>query len=379
VAEDNLYYHIIVNDECNLNCSYCRGKDYFSSGSELEPFDDSISLPSSPEYCPKDLYSFLGKDIEPSVLFYGGEPTLRPDLIRGFMDEMPSCNFSIYTNGLLIKNLPPQYIRRLDTIIISIDGDRVTTDGYRGEGVYDNVMENIGYLNDLGFSGELIGRMTVAEKTDIYNSVIHLADNEDYSFSSIHWQMDANFWYDYHERPEFREWIEDSYNRGILRLVKKWLELIKETGEIPRWYPFCGLVRDRVAFSGSASMRCGAGHMNYAIQTDGNIVPCPCMLGMKDYYCGSIFDSDPKTLKKIEPAGDCAGCDISDFCGGRCLYSNIIRPWPEEGRRLVYESVLNLKSAVESVIPEIREMIGQGFISSEDFRINKYNGCEIIP
>ena len=374
-----MYYHFIVNDECNLNCSYCRGKDCFSSGSDLESFEDFISLPSSPRFGPEDLYSFLEKDEKPSVLFYGGEPTLRPDLIMDFMDKMPLCGFSIYTNGLLIRNLPPQYIQGLETIILSIDGDRTTTDGYRGEGVYDSVTENIGYLKDSGYSGEIVGRMTVAEKTDIYESVTHLADNENYSFSSIHWQMDANFWYDYSNRPGFRQWIEGSYNPGILRLVKKWLELIKETGGVPRWYPFCGLVYDLISGPGRTPMRCGAGYMNYAIQADGNIIPCPCMQGMKDYYCGNIFDSDPKRLKKIVPGGDCLECDISDFCGGRCLYSNIVRPWPEEGRRLVYESVLNLKSAVESVLPEIQEMIGEDFISAEDFRINKYNGCEIIP
>ncbi|WP_421908186.1 TIGR04084 family radical SAM/SPASM domain-containing protein [Methanolacinia petrolearia] len=376
-----MYYHLIVNDECNLNCSYCRGKEFFSCESDLESCDECVLLPSSPEYSPENLYSFLKKGDEPGILFYGGEPTLRPDLIMGFMDKMPSCRFSIYTNGLLIRNLPPGYIRRLDTILLSIDGDRRTTEGYRGKEVYDGLMESIKYINDSSFSGEIVARMTVAEKTDIYESVTFLADNKDYTFSSIHWQMDANFWYDYSERPGFREWIEESYNPGIARLAKKWLELIRETGIVPRWYPFCGLVYDILTGSGMAPapMRCGAGHMNYAIQTDGNIVPCPCMVGMKGFYSGNIFDSDPKNLKKTEPGGDCLECDIAGFCGGRCLYSNVIRPWPEEGGRLVYGSILNLKSAVESVIPEIQEMIGQGLITAEDFRINKYNGCEIIP
>lgn len=376
-----MYYHLIVNDECNLNCSYCRGKEFFSYEPDLESFDECITLPSSPEYSPEDLYSFLKKDSDPSVLFYGGEPTLRSDLVMDFMDRMPLCGFSIYTNGLLIRNIAPEYIRRLDTILLSIDGDRKTTDGYRGEGVYDGLMRSIRYIDDSGFSGEIIARMTVAEKTDIYESVTCLADNPDYSFGSIHWQMDANFWYDYPGRPGFREWIEESYNPGIAGLAEHWLEMIRETRIVPRWYPFCGLVYDILTGSGRtpAPMRCGAGHMNYAIQTDGNIVPCPCMQGMKEYYCGSIFYSDPKTLIKIEPGGDCLECDIADFCGGRCLYSNIIHPWPIEGRELVYRSVLNLKSAVGLVIPEIRKMIGQGFISVEDFRINKYNGCEIIP
>ncbi|MBN1432134.1 MAG: TIGR04084 family radical SAM/SPASM domain-containing protein [Methanomicrobiaceae archaeon] len=374
-----MYYHLILTDECNLNCSYCRGKDYFSLESKNEPLENICSLPDSPKYSPENLYSFLKKDSDPAVLFYGGEPTLQSDLMMEFMDNMPSCRFSIYTNGLLIENLPPEYIRRLDTIIISIDGDRDTTDGYRGIGVYDLVMANVGYINKAGFSGEIIGRITVAENTDIYNSVIHLLENQIHSFNSIHWQIDANFWYDYDSRPGFNEWIFGSYNPGISRLMKRWVEIIKSTGNVPRWYPFCGLVSDILTGICPSPLRCGAGHLNYAIQTDGNIIPCPCMSGMKDYYCGNIYESDPGRLKKVEPVGECSDCDIMEFCGGRCLYSNIVSPWPEEGRMIVYESVRNLKSAVESVIPEISDMIEQGFISAGDFRINKYNGCEIIP
>jgi len=373
-----LYYHLILTDECNLNCSYCRGKD-FSSEPKLEPDCDYIPLPASPEFGPKELDSFMKNDIDPVVLFYGGEPMLRPDLIKNFMDNMASCRFSIYTNGTLIPNLAEEYIQKFDTMILSIDGNRETTDGYRGKGVYDSVMENLGYIRSSGFSGEIIGRITVAENTDIFESVNHLAENGRHPFSSIHWQMDANFWYDYKDRPGFKDWIEKSYNPGISRLAQQWFETIKLTGNVPGWYPFCGLAYDVLTRSGKSPMRCGAGHMNYAIQTDGTIIPCPCMQGMTEYYCGNIFDSNPCDLKKILPAGDCSTCDISDFCGGRCLYSNVIRPWPEDGRKLVYESVLNLKSAIEEVLPGIREMIEKGTISKEDFRINKYNGCEIIP
>ena len=198
-------------------------------------------------------------------------------------------------------------------------------------------------------------------------------------FKSVHWQIDANFWYDYKSRPGFNEWISGSYNPGISRLMERWVETIKRTGNVPRWYPFCGLVYDILKGTSSSLLRCGAGHMNYAVQTDGIIIPCPCMSGMKHYYCGDIYESDPGSLKTVEPGGECSVCDIVNFCGGRCLYSNIVSPWPDEGRMLVYESVRNLKSAVESAIPEISAMIEQGLISVEDFRINKYNGCEIIP
>lgn len=374
-----MYYHLILTDECNLSCSYCRGKDYFSSECGHESPGEYPRLPAVPDYDVEVLEKFLENDPDPAVLFYGGEPMLEAGRIMGFMDRMDSCRFSVYTNGLLVRNLPPEYVRRFDTMIISIDGDMSTTDGYRGEGVYDGVIGAVEYIRDSGFSGEIIGRMTVAENTDIYNSVTYLSGLEGRPFDSVHWQMDAAFWYDYSTRPEFAKWMNDSYNPGICRLVRRWLDIMRETGEVFRWYPFCGLVEDILNGVMSSPMRCGAGHMNYAIQTDGNIVPCPCMSGMKEYYCGNIRESSPGSLKKFAAGGSCTGCDILDFCGGRCLYSNILSPWPEEGRVLVYNSVKNLKSAVRSVLPGISALIEEGIISVDDFHINKYNGCEIIP
>ncbi len=61
-------------------------------------------------------------------------------------------------------------------------------------------------------------------------------------------------------------------------------------------------------------MRCGGGWINYAIQTDGYIIPCPTMWGMKKYYLGNITDTDPLKLKKIfvdQPP--CANAQFSMF------------------------------------------------------------------
>ena len=74
-----------------------------------------------------------------------------------------------------------------------------------------------------GITGELIARMTVTEKTDIVEAVHYLASNPDYSFSSIHWQLDANFAGDFSQR-RFREWALDSYNPGIRTLVDDWVD-----------------------------------------------------------------------------------------------------------------------------------------------------------
>jgi len=67
------------------------------------------------------------------------------------------------------------------------------------------------------------------------------------------------------------------------------------------------------------------------------------------------------------------------FCGGRCLYSQVVRPWPDEMRVAVCDSVKNLMEGLQDALPRIRECIGEGLVRGEDFSHTRYNGCEIIP
>jgi radical SAM protein with 4Fe4S-binding SPASM domain len=126
-------------------------------------------------------------------------------------------------------------------------------------------------------------------------------------------------------------------------------------------------------------LRCGSGHANYAIMTDGHIAPCPIMIGMKQYYIGHIADADPQNLPRIPIGGECKTCRIRTFCGGRCLYSNIVRPWSPAGRQLVCGTVENLRDALMEELPRVRSLIDSRRIHLSDFAHEKFNGCEIIP
>jgi radical SAM protein with 4Fe4S-binding SPASM domain len=218
--------------------------------------------------------------------------------------------------------------------------------------------------------------MAVTERTNISESVHWLSHNPDCSFSSIHWQLDANFAGDYHRR-RFAEWVKTSYNPGIRTLVNEWVDHMEREGEVLRWYPFMDPVDDLLRGKKSR-LRCGSGYMNYSIMTDGHIAPCPVMAGMSEYYVGHIAEADPLCLDTIDVGGECMDCRIRDFCGGRCLYSNITHPWSAGERRLVCGTIENLYEALSGAVPRVQELIGEGIISLSDFVHEKYNGCEII-
>lgn len=380
-GEDQVvFFHLYTTDDCNLTCRYCRGKLFDLEEEEQSELPSDISLDLPPEFdrsLKEPLYRFLAADPDPILTFIGGEPLLMHDLICEIMDEAPCNRFMLQTNGLLLDQMPPGYRNRFETILISVDGDEATTDHNRGEGVYRRVMQNAHLLRKEGFAGELIARITVDEKTDIAASVLHLATLKESPFTSIHWQIDANFSGDYSKR-NFDRWAEESYNDGITRLIDHWVEEMRTDGVVRKWYPFLQTTKDLLQKRASG-LRCGSGVTNYTIQTDGSIIPCPIMIGMSMYLLGDIRQSNPTQLPRIEPGSPCTECNITDFCGGRCLYSNILRPWPQEGIDAVCTTVHHLRSRLMAYLPEIRTMIDEGIIDLSSFDHTRYNGCEIIP
>lgn len=376
-----MYFHLILTDDCNLCCSYCRARVFEnpqeSSEKRTQQIEIDPHIPPELNINPELLYAFLQKDPTPTLTFYGGEPLLRADLITRIVREAPVQRFMLQTNGILLEQVLPEIINRFSTILVSLDGREDLTDANRGTGTYLKVMENIKKIRHEGFNQELIARMTVTERTDIADAVRWLSCNPDYSFSSIHWQLDANFSDDFSHR-RFAEWVKMSYNPGILSLVKEWVDHMESKGEVLRWYPFLDPMEDLLR-GRQSRLRCGSGYANYSIMTDGHIAPCPVMIGMSQFYVGHVRDADPKHLPLITVSGECTDCTIFGFCGGRCLYSNITKPWGETGRHMVCSTVKHLHKSLTDALPRVKDLLTREIIHPEDFSHEKFNGCEIIP
>ena len=374
-----MFYHLILTTDCDLKCRYCYGKSIEDMETDFGDFQIDYSVPKKISYSIETLKSFIERDPKPVIIFYGGEPLLCIDEIKEIMDHIKARAFIIQTNGLNLMKLDPEYLRRLQTIFVSIDGEETLTDFYRGRNVYRKVIENLNLLMESGFSGEVVARMTVMEQTDIYRQVLWLLNNQDFSFSSIHWQINAGFWRsDIPDRLEtFSKWVKESYNPGIRELISFWVKSM-ERGVVLRLYPFLGVMKSLLRGEGSL-LRCGSGWINYTIQTDGHIIPCPIMIGMRDFYLGHIRDSDPSRLRKIYVGSPCTECEILHECGGRCLYANLTKRWPDQAYRLVCETVKNLIAQLKRALPIVKRLISEGKISMKDFEFLEFNSCEVIP
>lgn len=370
----------MLTTQCNLECKYCFGESLEDFEEDLDVGDIDYFLPKKINLDFDDLKKFIDKDPNCNLTFYGGEPLLQIDNIKKTMDLVNAKRFMIQTNGLLLNKLESKYLNRFHTILVSIDGDKQLTTYYRGKGTFEKVIDNLIYTRKNKFQGELIARMTVMEKTDIYKQVRWLLENEKFKFSSVHWQLNAGFWGSDYKRRNFASWSKNNYIPGIKKLIKYWVDFMDSKNEVLKIYPFLGIANSLLFEEEFSYLRCGGGWINYAIQTDGNIIPCPTFWGMKKYYLGNIKHSNPLQLKKIHVnSSPCTNCNIFSLCGGRCLYSTITKRWSTEAYEHVCNNTKELINSIKDEIPNIKQLIKKKKISKNNFDFVKYNGCEIIP
>jgi Fe-coproporphyrin III synthase len=124
-----IYGSVDVNNVCNLHCSHCywwlnRKNDEQDLG--VEDWKKIIE-----EKFKKQHHIFV-------VTLVGGEPLLRPDIIKVFCDQMPR-RICVVTNG----TFPLPRFDNLYFYWISLDGTEEIHDSIRGKGSYAKTRQNI--------------------------------------------------------------------------------------------------------------------------------------------------------------------------------------------------------------------------------------------
>lgn len=129
-----------ITSSCNLYCKGCYARANHSCGEGL----DRNQLP------PERWGGIFKEAAELGIAFIllaGGEPLMRKDVLKE-ASEVEEIIFPIFTNGIMLDD---EYLNIMDkhrnlVPVLSMEGDREQTDGRRGEGTYDvlvNVMESL--------------------------------------------------------------------------------------------------------------------------------------------------------------------------------------------------------------------------------------------
>ena len=126
---------LCVTNRCNLKCIYCY-EEYYDRDHR--------------EFTKDEIFALIGELSRMGTKYIsvnGGEPLLRED-IDAIIDRIKVKNMLCHlsTNGLLVKNHIPA-VKKLDSLAISLDGEKEKNDLNRGKGVYDKVIDAIEYLS----------------------------------------------------------------------------------------------------------------------------------------------------------------------------------------------------------------------------------------
>ncbi|MEM1578596.1 MAG: TIGR04084 family radical SAM/SPASM domain-containing protein [Archaeoglobaceae archaeon] len=328
-----MLFIVILTPKCNSECKYCGG---------FEP----NTMPEKIQYDIEELKLLLKRYSADSIAFYGGEPLLEVEKMKEIMDKISVKHYILQTNGLLLRRLEENYLRKFSTILVSFDGRREVHDFYRGN--YDVVLKNVQKIEN--FDGELIARMTASQETDIYEDVMSILSTK--VFTHVHWQIDA-IWSREGIWRDFENWVE-RYNQGIRKLIKFWIsEILK--GRIHGIIPFLGVAT--AIFEGFSNPPCASGFESFTITTDGKILACPICPEFEWNLVGNIREGIKKGVEILQP---CPKCDYFRFCGGRCLFFNRERLWGDRGFKLVCSTVKNLVDSImayHSILAKFRNEI----------------------
>ncbi|HBT95124.1 MAG TPA: 12,18-didecarboxysiroheme deacetylase [Coriobacteriia bacterium] len=156
---------------CNLKCVHCY------AGSENKKYEGEMTTEDA-----KKMIDDLAAFGAPVLLFSGGEPTVRPDLLELMhYAKSKGMRVVISTNGTLITAERAKEFAEvgLSYVGVSLDGGRETHDKFRGiEGSFDKSIEGIRNSKAAGIKVGL--RMTINKRNyqDI-DEIFEIMDRED--------------------------------------------------------------------------------------------------------------------------------------------------------------------------------------------------------
>jgi len=137
-------YH--VTRFCNLRCKHC----YAVLDAETQP-DPTLDQML-------DVIDGLAKRGTLSIRLLGGEPLMRNDLPQ-IIDRVKANGMfcEVVTNGMLLRKRIKEWpeMKKVDSVCVSLDGDKVVHETLRGAGSFDGAMDGIHALLEADISARL--------------------------------------------------------------------------------------------------------------------------------------------------------------------------------------------------------------------------------
>jgi len=358
-------YILHLTDCCNLNCKYC-----YENKSNNELFIENIKHIIDYEIKQKNKIS--------NIVFYGGEPLLKKDMIYQTIEYINAKRsktkfyFGITTNGTLIDNEIINFMKnnKFINIAYSFDGvkdvqnlNRITLDQ---KGSFDIVEHNAKkVIKEL----DNVVAMVVVTK----NNIEKLEDSVKYlleiGFKIINLQFDYTAKWEDCDLKKIKEKyfkVGQIYYKSILEEKDINIGVFEEK------------IKTYIDGKYDCNENCEFGLKTVNVGTDGKIYPCMQFVYKKEYEIGNCqegidFNKRNNLLKKLYKKQDvCEECNLQKRCKHSCYCKNYMNT------KDMYE-VAPIICEMEKIIIEISDNIAEQLYKNnsklflQKFYNKKYN------
>ncbi len=300
-------YYVFASNDCNLKCSYC------SVLLNLE----TEQIPKEPIYSLELLNNFINEtqikynDTIADIIFFGGEPTLNFDFIEKLMQSQlaDKClpfryRYMLHTNGLLLANIPDNVLNNLNSIMLSINYERVPHSSL-DQGYFKLILDSVHSIKKRR-TLPIVARLTITEETSLYTEVALLNP----FFDAIYWQIENKYAF-----KNFNSFYA-TYVYELSITFNMWLQYLKR-GILLRLIPFISSAFFLLHDHDVSNFCCGYNNSMIYVQTNGNCYTCAEDMTTNQNLIGKIdagFCFDSFGLNNTI----CKSCDYLPLCMGRC-------------------------------------------------------------
>lgn len=313
VGSELLGLSILPTLRCNLRCVYC--------------YEDHLDLDMD-EQTQSRLLAYVEEKLRAnrglSISWFGGEPLLRLDLIRGLSAKLihlcESSNSSyeaqITTNGLLLTRPVAEELTSLgvQSAQVTLDGSQSGHDARRvlpsGEGTYARILGNVLEIADL---------LDVRIRVNLDQETLHRAEELLDDLEPVREKVSLGF---YPVMPTPAACNSDLKCLSIGEFSPFQRALLQETYR--RGFHIVG------GYAPTATVYCGAYQLNtHVVDPRGDLFTCVEDVGRPEHRIGYLADTGsiellyPKLLPWAtwSPFEDeaCVACDALPICMGGCL------------------------------------------------------------
>lgn len=313
---------LMLCHECNLRCTYCYAEngEYHNKGRmSTEVGKKSIDF----------LFDNCGESEKVSVVFFGGEPLIRKDLLKELTiyakqiakEKNKKIYFSVTTNATLIdEELSEFFAENSFSLTVSIDGNKETTDTNRfyanKTGAYNDIVKGYGVVNKK-VSATARGTVT-SESLNILESWNHLYQLK---FKSIHLAHSTNMLNDedYSILAENYKKLIDLFHEAIID------KDIKKATRMSNVFTMISKIHN----GGVRFKSCGTLNNMLAVDIQGKLYPCHRFVSYHEMQVGDIYSGldenvydNQLTSMLLTNYSSCIECWAMNICGGCCPQEN---------------------------------------------------------